>query len=300
MSLFEQIQFQKGIHLKTDLGFVFHVPHLSIENQKTAFFGGWKWADKKSNLQFIDQATTWAHEHDCHYLVGPYDFSTYYSYRLRTDYFDSPAFLGEPDNLKQDVDLLESCDFRILQTFETYHFSDMKQLMNHTQTHLQGIEELLLNKNLRIQKAHFSDIENKLQEFFELSHHIFLDNYLYNPISFDSFKFYFANLIAPRACWDTTVFLIDEVTQKQVGYCLNFRDPKFDDHLLIKSVGVLPKYRFMGSSFLGMFKKSLELAPISDKKVSFCLMKTGNFPSIIANKIQTQKQNYALFVKKLI
>ncbi len=300
MNVFEQIQIQNGIYLKTELGFAFYVPHLKIENQKVAFFGGWKWIDEKSNRQFIDHVSAWAFAQGCHHLVGPYDFSTYFSYRFKTDQFERPAFFGEPNNQLQDLRLLESCGFKPLQTFETYHFSDIKQLIEQAHLQLHRIEELLKSKNLRLQKALLSDIENNLQEFFDLSHQIFLDNYLYNSITFDSFKNYFAYAIAPRACWDSTVFLIDEVTKKKVGYCLNFRDPQFANHLLIKSVGVLPDYRFMGSSFLGMFKKTLELAPATDEKVSFCLMKTGNFPSLIAGKIQTQKQNYALFVKKLV
>lgn len=300
MNVFEQIQFQNGVYLKTEIGFAFHVPHLKIENQKTAFFGGWKWVDENSNRQFIDQAITWAKDQGCHHLVGPYDFSTYYSYRFKIDQFDRPAFFGEPDNQKQDVELLEGCGFKSLQTFQTFHFLDMKQLIQQANSQLNGIEELLLTKNLRTQKASLIEIQSDLQEFFDLSHLIFSDNFLYNPISFESFKLYFSNAIAPRACWATTVFLIDEVTQKKVGYCLNFRDPRFANHLLIKSVGVLPEYRFMGSSFLGMFKKALELVPASDEKVSFCLMKSGNFPSLVAGKIQTQKQNYALFIKKLI
>jgi hypothetical protein len=300
MNVFEQIQFQNGVYLKTEIGFVFHVPHLKVENQKTAFFGGWKWVDENSNCRFLDQATAWAVDQGCHHLVGPYDFSTYYSYRFKIDEFERPAFYGEPNNQKQDLSLLESCGFHSLQLFETYHFSDIKQLIQQAHSQLHGIEELLLTKNLRVQKARLADIENNLQEFFELSHNIFLDNYLYNPITFESFKNYFAYAIAPRACWDSTVFLIDELTNNRVGYCLNFRDPQFSHHLLVKSVGVLPNYRFMGSSFLGMFKKALELAPATDEKVSFCLMKAGNFPSLIAGKIQTQKQNYALFIKKLI
>ena len=300
MNIFQQIQSQQGRYLKSELGFVFQVPHLKIENQKTAFFGGWHWIDEKTNREFINQVTAWATEQECQLLVGPYDFSTYYSYRFKTDQFESLAFFGEPNNQRQDVELVEGCGFKPLQTFQTYHFSDIKQLIQHSNLQLQGIEELLLSKNLRTQKARLEDIQNNLKEFFDLSHQIFLDNFLYNPIPFESFQQYFANAIAPRACWETTVFLIDEVTQKKVGYCLNFRDPKFAHHLLIKSVGVLPDYRFMGASFLGLFKKSLELAPPSDEKVSFCLMKTGNFPSLIAEKIQPQRQNYALFVKKLI
>lgn len=288
------------IPLGQDLGFVFTLSKLQYGDQKTAFFGGWTWLDEKQNMQFINTASQWAKSQNCTELIGPYDYSSYFSYRLRIDHFENIPFSGEPRNHQSDIHLLEKLGFSILQKYETIHFHSLDQLLELSKVHFHKLHVSLREKGLEVTTTNLKEISSQIKDFYNLSHEIFQDNFLYNGIPEAAFEKYFNLALAPSICWQTTTVLRRLSDNKIVGYSLNFRESSQPHKLFIKSAGVIPHYRFMGLSFLALCLTSVENSRGIYSEVAFCLMREGNFPSLMAKKLIADKQSYALFIKNLI
>lgn len=290
----------KEISLEKSVGYVFQSSELKLKDQPIALFGGWEWRNEKVNSQFLSEAEAWARDRGCTSLIGPYDTSTYLSYRLRLDHFEKTPFSGEPNNQIHDVQLLTEKKFAIIQKYETFHFSKLQHLLDQSKGQSHQLLTALNGKGLEITTVSPDEISRDLPSFFALSHEIFKENFLYHRISFDLFKSYFENFLLPAACWDTTVVLKEKSSGRLLGYSLNFKESHFPKKLFIKSAGVHPQFRHMGLSFMALSLKTLELAQNLYEEAALCLMKEGNFPSLLTQNWNAEKQSYGLFGKNLI
>ncbi|MFN8847010.1 MAG: hypothetical protein ACK5V3_03260 [Bdellovibrionales bacterium] len=287
------------LKISHDNAFIFCDSKVTFKNESCAFFGGWIWKDTNTNSQFILECERWARSKGIRYLIGPYDYSTYFNYRLRTDCFNRAPFAGEPTNQLEDVQFLKQLGFSSIQNYETYHFGNMKDLIQLADDNLTKISTKVAEKSLYFSTTHPQEILDQLKDFYLLSHEIFQDNFLYRPIPFSAFSKYFQFGLAPQICWQSTSLLKEKDTDKILGYSLNFKDPLNSKRLLIKTAGIHPEYRFMGLSFIGLTLFSIEKAKENYSELSICLMRSGNYPTLLTSKLTFDKQNYALFGKRL-
>ncbi len=288
------------VDLGSEGAYVFTDPKLKYQDSPCAFFGNWKWLDSETNKEFLLNCERWAQSKNISYLIGPYDFSTFFNYRLKIDNFNRETFAGEPANQAHDFQLLKSLGYSAIQNYETYHFSSLESLTQLAIDHLPKIELRLEEKDLHFTTTSLQEILDQLKEFHHLSHEIFQDNFLYRPIPYSAFAKYFQFGLAPQICWQSTSLLKDKLDSKILGYSLNFKDPYNPDRLLIKTAGIHPDYRMMGLTFIGLTLFSIQQAKDLYTKASICLMRSGNYPTLLTSKLAIEKQNYALFGKKLI
>ena len=85
-----------------------------------AFFGYWQ-----GNQRSLLSMQQWMKSQKIKKIIGPIDFSTYGSYRLRLNYFDSPAFLNDPQNGVEQVQQLEQLGYKVEHRYVSYVFNDL-------------------------------------------------------------------------------------------------------------------------------------------------------------------------------
>ncbi len=273
---------------------------LKIDGLRVAFFGFWDTVDdtEVNRLKFAE-FESWAKSCKAQVIYGPINFSTAFEYRLQTDSFEKPVFWGEPKNPKYYNQILSDLGYGPGESYVSYFCKDIGELREEIKKNVAPFMGSLREKYgiVPIEKSSWEERKN---EIFKLTENIFMENFAYTRFSKTVFKsFYgqrFLNLICPR----TSLFLQDKSTGELVGMAVNFNDGNLSSGrtLLLKTIGVEKKHRHMGATFLLILDEVLKRATDYESAM-FCLMKEGNFPSLISEEMVIQKRQYALFKKVL-
>ena len=225
-------------------------------------------------------------------VVGPLDFSTILDYRLQLNDFDRPRFLGEPKNEARVVQVFEACGYHSIAQYDT-RWIDCDQGFQDLKKELKKIAASS-TLSLSFERVTQESLMNSANEIYALSEEIFSDNYAYRSIPFEMFYQGFSKSTVPHTCLESSFFV--SVEGERIGFVLNLKDPGFPDRLLLKTIGVKPKFRQMGLTFLRMLDHVFDVA--SEKKaMGFCLMKKGNVPDFFSKGLKSTLTEYALFEK---
>lgn len=263
-----------------------------------AYFGFWNFCDFADSVRALRQAQLWSQEQGACQLIGPYNYSTFFDYRLKLDRFDQQNYFGEPQTTLMQLNVLESMNFDIVEKYSS------------NRIHLDAV----LQKDLFKRVAQIADkgssayryerltrhlFQEKFYELYEVTSQIFSANAFYTPISFAAFQLLFLPEVLQGVCWNTSLVMLT-ADGKTVGYVLNFKDVSDPKNLLIKTLGVHPEHRQLGLSFLHLIFASLLLA-IEDRYSSalVCLMRMNNPAHKLTRRYSQMSFEYGLFAKEL-
>lgn len=271
-------------------------PWLGIYNKTPAYFGYGKFSsDLNLNRDLFRRLHDWSLENDTQEIWGPINYSTYGEYRYRTSHLDSVAFMGEPDNGIHELRVLEENGFQVGQRYLTYEIHNLEAVNSWADKNglTQAMRSLV---GYRIVRAEELNLNHRMEELHRVTQEIFADNFAFKPIQFSLFKNIFSRLVRDM-CQKTSVFLLDKQS-RICGYFINFPDGRDPERLLVKTAGVVPSARLMGLSFLALLGHVL-MSGATFKKASLCLMREGNFPSLISRSLFNSQREYALFKKTI-
>lgn len=244
-------------------------------------------------LKLWPQIEEWFKSRGMNKIVGPYLYTTFFPYRLRSD--DLPERFGwEPNQPKIDFALFKKLNFKVEQTYFTNFLDSYGSFATKGTRELE--ESLKLGFKMReITKA---TIEADVKIIYDLSMAGFTDNYLFAPIPYELFKSIY---IPSFQSVDLRLSCIQEDPQgKPVGFNFTFI---MDGQIVIKSVCVAPEYRGKGLLNAGIrhsMLRAMELFP-EVQKIATALIHEDNGPSKhVANQTQDRKRHeYVLMSKDL-
>lgn len=282
------------------------------ENSDIAYFGFWETVNNADiNKQAFDLLKKDAASKKYNQLVGPINFNTYLSYRIRIGKYPSwTQFDREPVNPTYYLNLLLDNGFKITTEYES------RMITKETIKDVYFNKESLLT-DLKTIPFDFIPITSKFweenqYELYTLIHETFGDNPFYREITFEQFNLIFNCNFVNRLCPHSSVTFRDQKSGRLAAISLchpNYMEldevPEtitFKEHypllkkktLLAKSVGVHPHFRknglmnFLGAYGMISFQEYYE-------EVLFCLMREGNVSLRFSDYFPHDKSMYALF-----
>lgn len=251
------------------------------------------WSGEPSEL--FSAAESWAKEQGALELTGPLNFKTAYDYRFRLDHFGEIPFWGEPGNSDRDPLLLSELGFECVHRYFTDLILDFESVRRIGRERLPPL--LRDFSRLRIEKVQVEEMLKLREEILSIANRSFSKNPRFVPLDpFDMAVLYPAAVVE-RAC-PATSMLIYDASDRLVGFCFTFADPRAPKRLLVKTVALLDEERYGGRGFVYLLNWLFENS--SDyQEIAFCLMNEGNAVQRLTKKFADRSQSYGLFAKPL-
>ncbi len=286
------------------------------KNSDFAYFGYWESTDNaECNKQAFDLLKEDSKKMGYKEIIGPINFNTYLSYRVRIGKYPSwNQFDKEPVNPTYYLNLLINNGFNISTEYESRMITKetIKDVYFSKDSILRDLKKIPFDF-IPITPRFWSEFR---EEIYHLIHETFGDNPFYRKITFEQFNFIFTDNFVARLCPHSSVTFRDQKTGKLAAISLchpnymeldvSIENINFEQHypllkrktLLAKSVGVHPQFRsnglmnFLGAYGMISFQEYYE-------EVLFCLMREGNFSLRFSDYFPHDKSVYALFSYKL-
>jgi hypothetical protein len=266
------------------------------DQSRNAYFGFWNFQNSAASAHILKQAQLWSQAQGAHSLIGPYNYSTFFDYRLKLNGFDQQGYIGEPRTTKPQLDVLESMKFEIVEKYS----SNLIHLDHVLKRDLFKRVSQLMDKGspaYRYEALTLESFHEKFYELYELTSKIFSANAFYTPVSFASFQLLFLPEVLNGVCWKTSRVMLTR-DNHTVGYVLNFKDASNPHNLFIKTLGVHPDHRQMGLSFLALiFGSLLEAIEFDYTSALVCLMRVNNPAHKLTRRYSRMSYEYGLFGK---
>ena len=243
---------------------------------------------------FIKAAKEYRKKHGSEKIVGPLNFSTYNTYRLKSQE-DLPHHLMEPPYDPDLYDLLKTHS-EIFESYLTYEINDFEKLLDWSKQ-FDEIDDSVMKDQYTLQVIDTKFWIENIERFYRSADQVFGENLAYSSLSFETFKAKYGEQAAGLICPFTSRALISKENEKIVGIILNFIDITAADRkrLLIKTMGVHPDHRHMGLSFIYLLKEIIPQVRQNYDQAFLCLMREGNLPSLFAKDISQKDRHYHLF-----
>lgn len=276
------------------LGAFYH-PDMKVYGKSVAYFGFWTLPTKDVSDDLFLRFEAWVKELGVHHIVGPIDLSVAINYRLQVDSFELPSFLGEPRTPSYAPSYLESKGYSIAQEYGSCFIDDKSKVQSWLVVN--KIEEIVqeFEKTYKFVPLTLDYFNKHQDEFIGLVNEIFADNFCFLPLDNKTIQMIYNPSNLSHFC-DQTSYALETIEGKMVGFCLNIKNK---DQLLLKTVGVNKEHRQFGLGFLALIGKSLISSLEFYNRWGFCLMKKGNFPSLISQDENSDKRRYCLYEKQL-
>lgn len=281
------------------------------DDPATAFFGFWETTDDPAlNRDAFTLLADEARRRGRSRLLGPLNFTTYQSYRLRLGGVPSWGhFDREPFNPTYYPALLEGLGFAPVQHFESRLIrpDTVPQVFGEKAALLAALDQLPYDF-IPLDAAAWAAHE---PEIFELVQQVFGTNPAYRAIPYAQFRRLYNPTYAAGLCPHTSVLFRDQTTGRLAALSLchpNYaplglsEPPDFhrdfprlpEKTLLAKTVGVHPDFRKRGlMNALGAYG----MVPFRERyeQVIFCLMRADNPSLYFSNGLPVEVARYALF-----
>ncbi len=277
-----------------DSFFGFFHPSFLVHQEPAAFFGFW--AMHGQSTEAFQEFEKWAFDNGALRVIGPIDLSVALNYRLATDAFSEVRFFGEPNNPAEPLRRLEQLSYHLEQNYESWFCEDRASL----ETWMDRNNLPKLSESLRphlVFKALTSDyFYSRENEFLELINDSFADNFCFLPLDLAFFRQIYSPEVFKQFCPHSSL-AVETPQGKLVGFCANLKNK---NQVLLKTAVLQKEYRYLGLGFLALIHESLSRTLPHYSSWAFCLMREGNFPSLLAGPgAQLEKRHYGLFGKKL-
>ena len=249
-------------------------------------------------------------------IIGPVNFNTFHSYRLRTGGPPSwGMFDREPVNPVYYPALLEQLYFTVSTTYESRLVpkESIPAIYTGKQSFLDEMNRIPYDF-IPLHPATWVEYEDGI---YGLIQAIFSRNPFYTAISREAFGLLYNSAFAEKLCPHSSVLFKEKKTGRLAAMSLchpNYSalglpegmSPCFDKDfgklekkvLLAKSVGVHPDFRRQGlMNFLGAYAM-LSFSAYYEE-VIFCTMRSGNFSLSFTDGLAYEQAHYALYKKQL-
>lgn len=233
----------------------------------------------------------WFEKRGIFQVIGPYYFTTYFSYRMRVDQ-DSVTYPWEPKQPPYELSLFQSMGHKTHQTYYSYlikgfgHF-DQKGKKEY---------ESLLKDGFTFRPIRQDALEEEIKILYDLSMKGFTDNYLFEPIPFELFK----EIYVPsfKAVDLRMSCLMYSPEGKVVGF--NFTFPQ-GHQAVIKSSCVLPEFRGKGLFSAGIYHGVLKIRELTPE-VTDCITALVHVDNEASRRVADsptpqERHEYALLMK---
>lgn len=201
---------------------------------------------RQAASRLLDQAAEWARAQGVTRLVGPVDISTWFPYRLavsRDSTVPAPRmFSWEPVNPPQYPEYFGEFGMAEIQAYHSHGFSAATP-----DGYLPGYEifkrtyDYALAQGFRIRPFDRARLEDRdLPILHQMSHSIFKDAFLFEPLPFPLFAGVYT--VALQKFDFSPSRIAESPDGKPAGFLFAFFD---DDHVIIKTVAVLPEFQKM-------------------------------------------------------
>jgi hypothetical protein len=281
-----------------------------------AYFGFWETTDDSLlNAKAFALLQEDAIQNKKTKIIGPLNFNTYQSYRLRLNNPSWIKFDQEPVNPPYYPSLLEQNGFAPDLFFESRMIkqTDIPDVYLAKEKLLKEFEAIAF-EYIPVNPETWREYE---MEIFELVQDVFGANPFYKSISFEQFTTLYNQNFASRLCPHSSVLFKEKKSDRLVS--LSFCQPNYESlsqptsyvptyeldfkkikHkvLLVKSVGVHPEFRqqnlmnFMAAYAMLSFRQLYD-------EVIFCTSRQDNLSNNFTRYLQYEKAEYALFRKLL-
>jgi hypothetical protein len=280
------------------------------------YFGFWETVDDlKLNAEAFEYFQEDARKRNLSKIVGPINFSTYQSYRLRLSDPSWIKFDQEPVNPLYYPTILTDLGFDKEMLFESRMIkkADIPEIYSVKENSLKALKNISF-ESIPITPETWEKYE---EEIFELVQAIFSANPLYKSISHKQFTSLYNSGFASKLCPYSSVFFKGKPTGRLVS--LSFCHPNYEllkfqgDHhysyendfkklnhktLLVKSVGVHPDFRKQGLMNFMAAHAMLSFQELYDD-VIFCMTRADNISNNFTRHLPYEKVAYTLFTKFL-
>jgi GNAT superfamily N-acetyltransferase len=145
-------------------------------------------------------AAAWLGAQGCTTILGPLDGDTWHRYRCCVGPFDYPPFLMEPYNPPYYAALWRAAGFVVDESYYSLRVEDAAAVVPAMTRFLDRAEK----NGFRFRHLRPERFADELARLYRLSTQIFVDNYLYTPISEAEFVQLYAgarSLVAPELVW---------------------------------------------------------------------------------------------------
>lgn len=276
----------------------FYSRSLKVNGKKAAFFGFWETLDVfEPNRRLFEQVENWAKKQGAEELYGPVQFSTFGRYRLQLSHFgEGETFEQEPSNPEYYVTLMSRLGFKLDQVYSTYRSTKVEAIRDAVEK-MAGKAFHLESQQFRAHPITEEYVKERAADLLDAVNDVFSDNFAFTPIDDSSFKAAFSARFIERICPKTS-FVIEHASKKIAALCICYHDTSHPGTLYVKTVGIVKEFRGRGISLIHLIREILSRAPASGQVV-LCLMKKGNFPSLLMQDFAQDEKTYGLFKKRL-
>jgi hypothetical protein len=272
---------------------------LRIEGEPVAFFGRWEPGEEKRDRELFAEFESWARKIGATRVFGPIDSSTHGMYRLQISDFDShETFPGEPRNSPAAPARLRALGYRVAQTYVTSWSSRISELREWTTAASRGpLGSLAPGFNVRALSQEYCTA--RAEDLRAAVNDIFSENFAYTPIDELTFSALFGGSFLRAVC-PRTSFVVEDPSGAVAALCVCLPGTESPEGrtLYVKTVGIVSRFRGRGVSLVALILEILSRAQ-DYNRVALCLMREGNFPSLLLKPLIESERRYALFAKDL-
>ena len=237
----------------------------------------------------LETAEEWLKAKGVRSAIGPMNFNTWFPYRFRTGE-PKARFSWEPENPPEYLQIWEKAGYRPLESY-------------HSQGHsgLSAFSERLKQSFDKAQSFGFTFrpfdsakvMEQEVPILFDISMEGFRDNFLFEPIPFESFRALYVPIAGKMDLGLS--FIASHAEHGPVGFFFTFQD---GEYAVFKSVAVKPIARGRGVSNALMYLGAERALSRGLSKLITAMVKSGAQSESYGKKAELLWQNDYVLLKK--
>ncbi len=199
--------------------------------------------DRQAVEKLFNQLCILAQNKGAKYLIGPMNGSTWDQHRFNTS--NKPLFLTEHEHLPYYNELFRQTGFDVIANY----YSNISPVKDASPILSHDYKLALEAKGVTIRRLNLNDFENEIRRVFHFSLEMFKGNFLYTPISRESF---YAKYLPIKNLLNSNYILLAEADGELVGFLFAIHDYYNKEHknIIVKTIARNHKPDFSGLAAL--------------------------------------------------
>jgi L-amino acid N-acyltransferase YncA len=271
-------------------------PHLRYQGKKSFCVGNYESVEDVSiSNALLDHISSRAKQLGAAYLIGPMNGSTWDNYRFSTQH-NNPNFFLEPYHHLYYNDLFRNSGFESIARY----FSSLDKQMRFDRPEIMEREKQLRATGMTMRSIDLKNFRNELRKMFEFNALAFQTNFLYTPISWETFHKKYsesAKIINPDF-----VIIAEDEEKNIIGFffCVDDLFNRDEKSLVIKSIARHPDKKWQGLGHV-IGNEIIKRANQNGYKsvVHAFLSEQGTSVKISQNYLGEVYKNYTLYGKEI-
>ena len=222
---------------------IYNNPALYYQEQKAACIGNFECINDNAAAKALIEYASNRIQTDLKspFTIGPMNGSTWDNYRF-SNHHNNPNIFLEPDHHLYYNDLFLACGFQAISTYK----SALDKQLQFDNPAIAMREQELLATGVVFTNIDLMNFEGELEKIFELSLSAFEKNFLYTPISWETFKKKY--LEASKIMHPEHVILAEDQAKNCIGFmfCIDDLYNKSEKSLIVKTVARINKKEWSG------------------------------------------------------